>query len=394
MYPQNGASQRRSARPTHGGANMGADRTVSELALPAAAIPVMNPPNHHGGPQALGSMSFDQLVMVLGAPRSGTSWLGKIFDSHPDVLYRHEPDLALWERRLPFFIPEPDTDAYIAIAAEYVTRLMHVPTLKASGQLPTFPKNYQAFGIRSLRSGIINALRWTEAVSGSRRLRSFPVPDLFRLDGYSRLRIAMKSVSASGRTRVFLKALPGMRLVFLLRHPCGQIASTLRGLTQGKFDTGVFVQDVLRTPSMKRYGLTEQRLNAASYIEQLTWHWIAINELVLDAISGHENARLVLYEDLCADPISRVRELFSFTRLDWHSQTEAFIRRSTNYGGTERYYSVFRDAVASANKWRSELAQQDQDVIMDIVARTSLAEVWTDLASRCDPTGMQAPGDG
>ena len=35
-------------------------------------------------------MTFDRLVMVLGAPRSGTSWVGKIFDSHPDVLYRRE----------------------------------------------------------------------------------------------------------------------------------------------------------------------------------------------------------------------------------------------------------------------------------------------------------------
>ena len=31
-------------------------------------------------------------ILVLGYPRSGTTWLAKIFDSHPDILYRHEPD--------------------------------------------------------------------------------------------------------------------------------------------------------------------------------------------------------------------------------------------------------------------------------------------------------------
>ena len=31
-------------------------------------------------------------ILILGAPRSGTTWLAKIIDSHPDVLYRHEPD--------------------------------------------------------------------------------------------------------------------------------------------------------------------------------------------------------------------------------------------------------------------------------------------------------------
>jgi hypothetical protein len=31
-------------------------------------------------------------ILVLGFPRSGTTWLAKIFDSHPSILYRHEPD--------------------------------------------------------------------------------------------------------------------------------------------------------------------------------------------------------------------------------------------------------------------------------------------------------------
>jgi Sulfotransferase family len=324
-------------------------------------------------------MTFDRLVMVLGAPRSGTSWLGKIFDSHPDVLYRHEPDLALWERRLPFFIPESDTDAYVAIAADYVARLMRTPTLKASGQLPTFPKNYHSFGARPLRAAMINALRWVEAVSGSRRMRAFPVPDLFRPDQYAPLRIVMKSVSGSGRARVFMNALPGMRLILVLRHPCGQVASTLRGLTQGRFNTGVFVRDVLATPGAQRYRLTEQRLNAASYTEQLAWHWVTMNELILDAMSGHQNARFIVYEDLCADPLQTARDLFSFTGLDWNRQTENFIRRSTSFRGTERYFSVFRNEVAAASRWRTELSEQDQRVIMNVLAETSLGRFWADL---------------
>lgn len=336
-------------------------------------------------------MTFDQLVLVLGAARSGTSWLGKIFDSHPDVLYRHEPDLALWERRLPFFIPGPHTDAYVAIAAEYVARLVHTPTFKASGQLPAFPKNYHTFGVRQLRTAMINALRCAEAASGSRAVRSFPVPDLFRLDRYSPLRIVMKSVSAAGRVRVFLKALPGMRLVFLLRHPCGQVASALRGFTQGKFASsgGVLVHDVLSTPGAQRYGLTEQRLNATCPMELLAWHWATTNELVLDAMSGHENTRFILYEDLCADPVQQARDLFSFTGLDWNRQSEDFIRRSTNFTGNERYFGVFRNALASVNRWRTELSEQDQRVIMDVVAQTSLGRLWSDVTARNETRRME-----
>ena len=327
-------------------------------------------------------MNFDQLVMVLGAPRSGTSWLGKIFDSHPGVLYRHEPDLALWESRLPFYVPEADADSYTAIAAEYVARLMRTPTLKASGQLPVFPKSYQVAFVRPLRTAMINALRWTEAATGSRRMRSFPVPDLFNPNRHPPVRIVMKSISARGRARVFLEALPAMRLILLLRHPCGQVASTLRGYTQGRFDTGVFVRDVLHTPGAQRYQLTKQRLQAVHPIEQLAWHWATINELVLEAMSGRENARFVLYEDLCADPAGQVRGLFSFTGLDWNRQTEDFIRRSTSYGGAERYFGVFRNAVAAANRWRTELSESDQRRVLGVVTQTSLGRLWADISAR------------
>ena len=31
-------------------------------------------------------------ILLVGLPRSGTTWVGKIFDSHPSTLYLHEPD--------------------------------------------------------------------------------------------------------------------------------------------------------------------------------------------------------------------------------------------------------------------------------------------------------------
>ncbi|HEX5326423.1 MAG TPA: sulfotransferase [Acetobacteraceae bacterium] len=331
-------------------------------------------------------MTFDRVIMVLGAPRSGTSWLGKIFDSHPDVLYRHEPDLALWEQRLPFLIPERRVDDHVAIAAAYLARLARTPTLKSSGQLPIFAKSYYPPGGRSLRAGMIHTLRWIEAVSGSRRMRAFPVPDLVDPDRYPKLRIVIKSISARGRARVFLKAMPTARALLLLRHPCGQVASTLRGFQQGKFNSGVFVRDVLATPGASKYGLNERRLTAASEVERLAWHWATMNELAAEAVAAHPNGRMIRYEDLCRDPIGEARTLFAFCGLQPSQQTDSFIQASTSYSGTERYYSVFRNAVAAADRWRTELSEDDQRVVLGVVAQTSLGRLWQGTAD--DP----APG--
>ncbi|MCX4366034.1 MAG: sulfotransferase domain-containing protein [Bacilli bacterium] len=41
---------------------------------------------------------YKNIIGIIGAPRSGTSWTGQIFDSAPDVLYRMQPFYS-WEFR-------------------------------------------------------------------------------------------------------------------------------------------------------------------------------------------------------------------------------------------------------------------------------------------------------
>src|SRR5260370_26976372 len=85
-------------------------------------------------------------IIILGAPRSGTSWVGKIFDSHPDVLYRHEPDSVLSEPGLPFIIPHNEGACYASIALALLDRMLRVPTIKSAGSLPVFSQPYLPFG--------------------------------------------------------------------------------------------------------------------------------------------------------------------------------------------------------------------------------------------------------
>ena len=60
-------------------------------------------------------------ILILGSPRSGTTWLAKIFDSHPDILYRHEPDELT--------LPEPGLDP-----AEQVRRWLRQRGLRAAAK--------------------------------------------------------------------------------------------------------------------------------------------------------------------------------------------------------------------------------------------------------------------
>src|SRR5690348_15459254 len=75
----------------------------------------------------------EKLVLLLGMPRSGTSWLGKIFDSHPAVIYRHEPDAVLRNSGLPAMCPIEEIPRYAEAARNYVLRLTAVRQVKTSG---------------------------------------------------------------------------------------------------------------------------------------------------------------------------------------------------------------------------------------------------------------------
>src|SRR5215472_7584402 len=72
-------------------------------------------------------------VLLLGAPRSGTTWLGKIFDSHPNVLYRNEPDTELPSETLSLLCRVEDLERYRYVARAYLERLIDTRKLRSAG---------------------------------------------------------------------------------------------------------------------------------------------------------------------------------------------------------------------------------------------------------------------
>jgi hypothetical protein len=115
---------------------------------------------------------------ILGAPRSGTTWLGKIFDSHPDVLYRNEPDKQLGDE-LPFMCRIEDLEGQRYVARAYLDRLIDIRTLRSAGKLPVFPKNYQTLKAHWLRLGMVYGLHLVNlATRGARWPNNKAIPKL------------------------------------------------------------------------------------------------------------------------------------------------------------------------------------------------------------------------
>jgi hypothetical protein len=129
-----------------------------------------------------------------------------------------------------------------------------------------------------------------------------------------------------------------------------------------------------------RHGLDEpgfQRLpDAAKY----AWNWRAFNETAHHSIAGRSNARVVVYDDLCANPDAEARAILEFAGLRWNRQTETFLARSTSYDGPAGYYAVARNSIAAADRWRTSMAPEDQNAVRLTVRNSPLIRYWPDLA--------------
>ena len=311
----------------------------------------------------------DPLVILLGMPRSGTTWLGKLFDSHTETLYLHEPDSIQPFKVIPLLAnPEP-SQAELEELAAFTTRLTTIRATKVCGSLPIFPKSYLG-PIRFLwrRLAVLGAK------AGARAFGEFPVLDVMRPASAGNLHIVWKSIESVGRAGLLANALPQARIVFELRHPCGCIASIRRGELHGKFSADDSISNdfnlmkmLIATETARERGVTLEKLKQSHPVERMAWQWLLFNEKALRDLEAKDNAMVVRYEDLCRNPMACTRKLFDFAGLAWSGQTERFIRESTHSGDGD-FYGVFRDSARAAEKWRQELSGEEVSMIEKVVS--------------------------
>src|SRR6476620_5127954 len=114
------------------------------------------------------AVTTPNLLLLFGAPRSGTSWIGKIFDSHPMTLYKHEPDSLGFD--VPLIPQLEQADELRKPIGDFLRRLPGMSNAHVSGRLPIFRKQY--------RSGVAQRLHEMSvlaAVPGSSINRRFPI---------------------------------------------------------------------------------------------------------------------------------------------------------------------------------------------------------------------------
>lgn len=322
-------------------------------------------------------------VLIVGSARSGTTFLAKLLDSHPDVLYRHEPDSALVNTSLPFIPRREEMPALLEPTRHYLDALCQVRSTKVSGQRPIFDKTYRS----SLqRKQFLAGLYLAKAVErfGAGLIRGqLAVGDCINQSWSERILYVIKTVDSPWRTDLFNQAKPTWRFLHILRHPCAIINSRLRGIEKKLMDSTVYLRPPFEAGMAEGFDFSLEELEASSYEEKVAFSWMICNQRIYESMKGRENYRVVIYEDLCQKLEPIARQVFEFSGLSWHLQTEGFIANLLHRDGSDAgYFNVLRSPLTAVDKWRHQLTAEQVTRIERIVCHSEVGRWFFDRASQ------------
>ena len=307
-------------------------------------------------------------MAIFGAGRSGSTWLGAIVGSHPEVAYRFEPI-----HRLAVDNPEIRSLRTRLASGDFGTEVLEeiyaafLPAYPELEKPPFFPKAYQA----RLKRG--RSVLWPFA----RSARGFGAAFRWLYSPRSLPPLVFKEVSFEHIMRNLLERTQ-IRIVYLVRHPAALLHSQLAGQDKALMPTArrAVLDDFIRRedPDLaRRLGVD---LNALTPLETEALLLRLDLEVGWRAARASPSALVVVYEELCERPFEVAQQVFEHFGFDFAESSRKFIRMSMGanrwsrlwYGeiGINPYFSVFRDPRQGRDRWKREMSPVDQRRVQEL----------------------------
>jgi hypothetical protein len=322
------------------------------------------------------SAARQRLILLLGSPRSGTTWLAKILDSYENVLYLHEPFRKIRDAK-------PGTALRRVANGEPIDPLEREAVLCELARLqtrcvrpPFFPKRFRICPTPVLQ------LAWLASeMKGPGR---FLFRRLYDVPLSTRFELLLKEVDwHPGFPAV--DGLNPQQLVLSVRHPCAVVCSRLTGIRMGVVpDHNREAWLNLNLVRAKAAGYTASDVQRMSPCEFYALNWLVENQEYQSIAARHPHSATVVFEELCRDPLRITTELFQSLGWTLGSQTERFINRSGSSSwrtalarrasARRWYYGIYRDSDAEPNKWRNLLSASEVQEILNIVRPFALTD--------------------
>ena len=261
-----------------------------------------------------------KVVYIGGVARSGTSWLGQIFNSIPQVSYRFQPMFSYEFRDCinEDSKPEDYQRFYIDLFnnnSDFLTQRDKV----LKGLYPDFKKENPEV-----------------LVFKENRFQSFIEPMLRKSENLS--------------------------FVGIIRNPCATLYSW--SLNEKEFPKGSDLLQEWRFANCKNSGNED-------YFGY--YKWKEVSNLYLDLKQKYpDRVQLVYYDDFIKNTEDKVKSLFKRLNLPFFEQTSMFLSESVKRNDTS-YYSVFKGK-SNRQVWKTNLPEYIINEITEDLKNTRLEE--------------------
>lgn len=257
---------------------------------------------------------YKKIIVVCGMPRSGTSWLGQIFDSSPNVAFRMEPLFSYRFKNIinasstneeieKFFIDVYQTDD------DFITQKLN----RTSGAYRIFDKASE--------------------------------------EGF----LVIKTTRHHDLLERYLQFADNIEIVSLVRHPCAAINSWIH--TDREFlKKGCSIAKDWKSGNCRKDSVGE------------FWgfdDWLSVTENHVRLSNDYSNFRIVKYSTLVNQPERVTKDLFDLFNMEYTEQTASFLIDCHRQHNTDPY-AVFKGKEV-LDKWKENL---DKAIAKEIIAST------------------------
>jgi hypothetical protein len=296
-------------------------------------------------------MSAAAPILVTGAHRSGTTWVGRMLALAPGIAYIHEP---FNPRTPPGRSPAGFHRYFTVVTAENERRY-------AAGLERTIGLRYgwreQARALRGPRD-VLRSARDLVAVSGARLSGARPL-----------VKDPIALLSAEWLAERF-----GMDVVVLIRHPAAFAASLKRLGWKHSFET--FLVDGRAPEVLRAYEdeIRKQAREPGDILAQAALLWRLLYHAVEGYRERHPGWIYLRHEDASADPGGTFERLYARLGLELTESARQTIERSSdsdNPAELRSPHSVELASAASLGRWREQLGPAEVELLRE---RTS--DVW------------------
>ena len=277
-------------------------------------------------------------ILVTGAHRSGTTWVGKMLATSGEAVYISEP-LNIWHR--PGILSAPVNHWYTYICEQ-----------NQDDYLPAFQETLR------LQYHVL------EDIKSFRRFKDIPLmlqdSSNFFLGRMQDKRPLLKDPFAVFSAPWFGKALD-CQVVIIVRHPAA-IASSLKRLGWSFDFEHLLAQPLLMNNLLEPYrdDMLAMTKNRQDIIGQSGLLWRIIYQIVAQYESKYPKFQVVRHEDLSLDPIDSFRSLYNVLGLNFSAHVKQVINKASSQENPgeradKSIYATRLNSQANLNNWKRRL---------------------------------------